>query len=298
MPDFRPPVRPLPTVISTGGRMTQPAPNPVIIDPTIPAEMCAMDVSPELAAHWLTFNTHNRPLKDHNLEKISRDLIEGRWRYTAEPVKFSKTGVLLDGQHRLHAMVRTNIGGRVLVVPGLDDEVQDYMDTGTARGAADMLALHGERNGHILAAAIRIAIQMERGGLFHQKYAISNVGLRDWLEAHPEMREAVNFESHLKRILLSRSVVAYCAWRLGRIEHEEMEEFLTDLAEHRTSGAGDPRSALLSRLTTARQMNIRINQPGQISLIFRTWNAIRTGKPLNRIQVHYNGSNVDIPEPR
>lgn len=256
-----------------------------------------MDIGPDLAALWLTFNTHNRPLKQTNLEKISRDLREGRWRYTAETIKWSKTGVLLDGQHRLHAIVRTGITARSLVVPGLDDESQEYMDLGTSRGAADVLALSGESNTPILAAAIRLAIQMERGGV-NNKSVITNSEIYAWLNTHPEMREAVKVESHLKRIMLSRSVVAYCIWHLAHLDEPATVDFFTDLAEHRTDGAGDPRSALLSRLTSVKQQSIRLSQEAQISLVFRTWNFVRAGKPLGKIAVHYSGASVDIPTPR
>ena len=267
------------------------------LHPSIPRIAGPVDIDAELAALWLGFNTHNRPLKATNLEKLSADLRAGRWKYTAEPIKFSKTGVLLDGQHRLHAIVRTGVTARALVVPGLDDEAQDVMDTGAARGAADSLALAGESNAPILAAAIRIAIQMERGSLSN-KIIITNSEIYNWLSIHPEMREAVTLASRMKRMHLSRSVVAYSLWHLIHIDEEAAVEFMRDLSEHRTDGAGDPRSALLSRLTSVKQQGVTLSQAAQISLIFRTWNFVRAGKPLGKIAVHYSGNSVDIPTPR
>lgn len=267
------------------------------LHPSIPVTETKMDIDPNLAALWLSFNTHNRPLKDTNLEKISADLRNGRWKYTAEPIKFSKTGVLLDGQHRLHAIVRTGISALCLVVPGLDDEAQNVMDSGAARGAADALALAGEKNAPTLAAAVRIAIQMERGSL-STKVIITNSEIYGWLNTHTEMRDAVAATCHLKRMHLARSAVAYCMWHLSHLDEEAALEFFKDLSEHRTDGAGDPRSALLARLTSVKQQGVTLSQAAQISLIFRTWNFVRAGKPLGKIAVHYNGNAVDIPTPR
>ncbi len=65
-----------------------------------------MDVSPEIAAAWLTeCNTHNRKVVDAHVDRLAREMKAGRWRLTHQGIAFSTNRVLLDGQHRLWAVI-------------------------------------------------------------------------------------------------------------------------------------------------------------------------------------------------
>ncbi len=66
----------------------------------------ALDLTPPLAAAWLSeFNTHNRKLVDAHVERLAREMKADRWRLTHQGIAFSTNRVLLDGQHRLWAVV-------------------------------------------------------------------------------------------------------------------------------------------------------------------------------------------------
>ena len=64
-----------------------------------------MEVGPDLAARWLDGNTHNRPLKQTLVDRFVRDMQAGRWRLTHQGIAFDADGMLIDGQHRLWAIV-------------------------------------------------------------------------------------------------------------------------------------------------------------------------------------------------
>src|SRR5688500_13425048 len=90
-------------------------------------------ITPQMAKDWLAANTHNRKLRDHHVVALSRDMKAGRWHDTGTPIKFDRAGVLLDGQHRLEAIVLADVPIQMWVFRGLESEVQDYMDTGLRR---------------------------------------------------------------------------------------------------------------------------------------------------------------------
>lgn len=65
-----------------------------------------IDVTPEMAGAWLSeCNTHNRRLVESHVNYLARQMKSGEWRLTHQGIAFSPNRVLLDGQHRLWAIV-------------------------------------------------------------------------------------------------------------------------------------------------------------------------------------------------
>ena len=64
-------------------------------------------VSPMMATLWLEKNVGNRDLSSANISKFARDMIEGKWSLTHQCIAFDCLGNLIDGQHRLHAIIES-----------------------------------------------------------------------------------------------------------------------------------------------------------------------------------------------
>src|SRR4051794_31155207 len=113
---------------------------PQTVTPTTSIE----DVTPAVAADMLAANTKNRTLRRTLVDVYAADMAKGNWQFTGEAVKISTDGVLLDGQHRLEAIVQAGVTVPMLVVRGLPRATQDVMDSGAKRSAADALRLRDE----------------------------------------------------------------------------------------------------------------------------------------------------------
>lgn len=99
-------------------------------------------ISPELAEGILeTCNHNNRTLRPNNVNAIAQAIQSGEWVVTHQGIAFSKSGRLLDGQHRLAAIVKAGIGVEMVVVRGLSDEAAVFfgIDIGVRRSTADQL---------------------------------------------------------------------------------------------------------------------------------------------------------------
>lgn len=261
------------------------------------AEM--VEVTPGLAQHWLASNVKNRNLRPQIVARYARDMADGNWLLTGEAVKFAASGALLDGQHRLSAIVESGVTVRTLVVTGLPDEVQDVMDSGAARKAADVLGLRGVKNSAITAAAIRLAVT-EIKGQHLGKFSTTHAEIIDFLRAHPEMEDAAEYAAFAqKRVDCPPGVIAYTIWRLAQIDADDSYTFWGGIAEKVGLSAGDPRLALLHRLAQARRSGEYISREGLVSAIFRTWNLYRAGKTAERIHINSRqGGVVPVPVPR
>ena len=66
-------------------------------------------ITPDMARSWLNNNNEgNRSIKSQVVNKYARDLTDKKWRVTHQCIAFDSTGMLVDGQHRLSAVVFAN----------------------------------------------------------------------------------------------------------------------------------------------------------------------------------------------
>lgn len=114
-------------------------------------------ITPEAATNYLQVNTKNRPIRNGDVEKFANIIRKGMWKLTHQGVAFDYNNVLLDGQHRLFAIVEAGLGVDMLVTRGLDPEAMDCIDVGMKRTVADALMLnHGVKNSTSTAAAVNM----------------------------------------------------------------------------------------------------------------------------------------------
>jgi hypothetical protein len=108
-----------------------------------------MLVTRKLAEQFLRKNDINRPFRDTYCEELCGIILRGEWKLTHQGIAISTDGTLLDGQHRLHAIVRTGIPCMMLVTTDCDAHLFELIDRGRIRTQAD--SLHVSRR-HAAAA--------------------------------------------------------------------------------------------------------------------------------------------------
>lgn len=106
-------------------------------------EISVLFFSPEFCTELLVKNTRNRRVAPYRVSALSRRL-SSDWIFNGATIVVSKTGVLLDGQHRLKAAVGANVGFWGILVSNVEDEAQTTIDTGNVRNLATVLSLSSE----------------------------------------------------------------------------------------------------------------------------------------------------------
>lgn len=100
-----------------------------------------VDVTPELAKTWLRINNFNRPRNSETYLKYVRQIRENRWRLTHQGIAFTSDGMLLDGQHRLFAIIEcdTTLPMRVF----LNEPAENFavIDCGRNRSNLDVVRM-------------------------------------------------------------------------------------------------------------------------------------------------------------
>lgn len=260
--------------------------------PQVRAEITT--VTPDVAQLWLANNPKNRALKQGKIEQFARDMVAGRWKLTGEAVKFAPTGELLDGQNRLHAIVRAGIPVQTLVIYGIDPSAQDVMDSGTARTAADALRMQGMRDTYRITAAARIALCIENEVSLNVG-RFSNSEVQSWVEAHPEIADTHLITGNHRATALFPGVITYCAWRFAAIDDAAAKEFFEGLTVGAGLLSGSPILALRNRLSGSYGASRRMRPEEQVALTFRAWSAYRNNETLHRLMVSTKNGRISIP---
>ena len=112
------------------------------------------NITPTIAGKMLERNTRNRPVNETNLAALAKEISNRNFALTGESIKFSKDGTLLDGQHRVMAIMKAGVAIKTIVIRGLENDSFKYMDTGRTRQASDVLAIEGFKNSTRLAAMV------------------------------------------------------------------------------------------------------------------------------------------------
>lgn len=97
-----------------------------------------MIVTPEMAQQWLECNKINRPLRASWVSVLAGMINRGEWRTTHQGIALDGNGGLLDGQHRLSAVIAANQPVKMMVTTGLDASMFGVLDRGRARSLRDV----------------------------------------------------------------------------------------------------------------------------------------------------------------
>ena len=97
-------------------------------------------ITPQIASDILRSNKSNRKIRPYWVAELARQMSGGFWREdTTETIKISASGNLIDGQHRLMALISANVSLNFLVASELDQEIYAFIDQGFKRSAGDVL---------------------------------------------------------------------------------------------------------------------------------------------------------------
>ena len=79
-------------------------------------------ITPELAEQYLGNNHKHREIRDSKVEKLAAAMTDDNWQLNGKTIVFDKDGVLLNGQHRLTAVILSGKSLTTLVVKGIEKE--------------------------------------------------------------------------------------------------------------------------------------------------------------------------------
>lgn len=269
-----------------------------------------MNIDPELAIDWLDrVPEDQRNLRDRTVSSYARDMASGNWRVTFDPFHFSRTGELINGQHRCAAIIKSEVTlVSQAVVFGAERDVYEAMDQGVSRKFADMLKWHKYKNTMVLAAvANRYYVYDVTQSFKRPPVPATTTQLLDLVrDHHEEMQKGIAVGSSVARQLpLSKSVLAMCYILFTRVKplsedddvQADVEFFFARAGDGQNIGKGHPIYALRSWILNKRPTAMPEDY-AQAAHIIKAWNAYRRGRTIYNLAWKSGGSSPEaFPKP-
>lgn len=136
-----------------------------IFHPTHPGIQIELEYITKDRAVQLLGANHDgqRNLSVPTVARYAADMGEGEWLFAGDPIRVDNQGTLIDGQHRLSAIVETGEPQWIMVVSGVDKAVMMAIDSGRRRQFAQQLQMeHFGRTGSKLANPLNVASTITR----------------------------------------------------------------------------------------------------------------------------------------
>ena len=197
----------------------------------------------ELAEAFLANNLSNRSISPTTVSTYARDMKEGRWRFTGAPISFDAEGNLLDGQHRLKALIMSGTSHDFLVVRNLDAAARQAIDIGRRRSVADSLTMDQIRNGAQVASAARLILRWRTGHLrTGRTWRPSDAEIRGFvMENEGTLQDSASFAQKIRRVLpVSQSAVTAAHHETTRVDPGNAAIFWAKVLTGADLPTGDP----------------------------------------------------------
>jgi hypothetical protein len=244
-------------------------------------------------------NINNRRITDAVVKRYADVILKGEWKEdTFEPIKISKSGRLLDGQHRLLAIVKANIGLWMHVATGLNEDIFDVIDTGRKRTGGDVISMLGVKNGIMISAGIQFQ-RWIHGACSGARSPLLNTDIVDKYKQDADMWDEFSGMSQKLSKDFSRAISE--SWALGflflfgQIDKQDSIDFMNQLCSGR--GATNNTIHLLrKRLIDSRMSSqYKLTEDVKAAFIIKTWNCFRRGYELGVLK--YKPIDEKFPTP-
>jgi len=259
------------------------------------ANLSVRTITPEDATKLLEHNRVNRPLRQGHVDRISRLIQDGAWRFNGDTIKIADTGDVLDGQHRLWAVIDANCSIETIVVQGIAKEAFSTIDTiRQSRTGADVLALKGiSRYRTVMSSGLAWLLRFNRSVIVEWKLPknkIENSDIEGMAEENPDFVKAVGRVMCL-RGLTNPSIFSFLYFVISNRNYELAERMINTLENPEGVAISDPFYRLRSYLTSDHHK--RKDPLMTIALTIKAINFANEGKKIQTLSWRAQGKNAE-----
>ena len=244
-------------------------------------------ISPDMAASMLERNTMNRPLDSSRVSKYALIMKSGQWRINGENIILAKDGTILDGQHRLWAILEAGITVEIGITYNIPLEYFSSINHGKTRSDSDVVYIAGFKNAKIVAPVVRLAYlydvidltmpigrsrQISSDLILNYAKSLQEDGIDESVEL------ATTGKHHFKP-----TVMAFCHLIFSRKNAEKAKIFFLGVKSGENLSIGSPILALRGKLIDNASAKHKLSIREEIALYIKAWNAFVKGKSLVRL---------------
>jgi len=270
-----------------------------------------VQVSPELATLILSINTNNRIITKSEAKTLAEYMTNDQWMRAGQTLVISDKGVLLDGQHRLEAVVLSGLTIEMIIVTGVKYEAFKVIDTGRKRSVTDLISVMepglGKPDLRIIYRVCRYIIHFTQSSLSFGGIVktVKNLELGNFYQ-HMDTHEKIYLESCIEQgrkfydkskhvDILDISSYSFLYYTLSNLNKDKADTFFASLSSgENISKDGDTvaiyllRDKLLEMATKQRKLPHAATW--RIAYTFKAWNNYLNGTKIQRLLFRHDES--------
>ena len=263
-------------------------------------------VTPAMALNWLnTCNTKNRRVNKKHVQNLANEMKSGRWTVNGETIAFDEDMVLIDGQHRLHAIIQSGVSIETIVVYGIEDP-RAFITTGTLmlkRDAGQIASMMGlTKNVNMVVAATRIISVWEAVNNYNEFIQKAISKSPDMFAADEIAEMAVNYSDEISEIIANYgkgvkltgvpAIAIALVYIMQKVDPIATHNTFSKLSDGIFSDRKDPVKHLYEAVIK-QKYPIRNKRLYTAALIVKAFNAVSQGKEVGTLKWATEGQNTE-----
>lgn len=262
-------------------------------------------ITPQIAKKYLETNLENqRNITESHLSFVRQQMMQEQWQLTGQPIIFDSKGRLIDGQHRLLALIAENKSVQFLVVRGAPPSSFMVIDTGKSRSNGNILAINKVLNYNTVAASVRGVLtyrkalsvtiaygdnkEKKRFGSLNRQWRPSSTDIIKEYESNSDKYDYAARIAVSTRGRIPVSIVGTVA-SLAIVEAGHSYNDVSDFWESFYKGTGlcegDPVLALRNRLASNSLSQAKLPHATITLLCVKAWNSYIAGGAIKVLRV-------------
>lgn len=246
-------------------------------------------ITPEMAAAMLErVSPRQRGVSQTHVDQLAAEMTGGTFKANAGMVMIDWDGLLIDGQHRLHACVKANVPLHTFIATGVDPLIFDVIDIGKKRSANDVLRGDGRDSPKELAslAGAVLAVLNSKGRARNTVVECARKHAEDLARLVPLYREFAVMQRHHGWRSSPRAICGglFCLTLHGAKSLDDVLEFGARLLAEDTPPR-DPCRTLREWLIAGYRGNTHDQARATFAVMASAWNAYRANAERAQLKV-------------
>lgn len=248
------------------------------------------DIGPRMARALITCRNkvsdtdQNRKIREANIERIAKDMLTGRWFCdSGEDLLIDQKGFLIQGQHRLEALIRTGLTFPFGIKFGMRRNAMDVLDSAMTRMGVGEYERSGGKYGSVLARYTK----------FREGY-VDGVGPTfprfSKLELLEHMHKySAEFNKIMDLIPKNRfdgfplPLRAFTYYLCSQVSSKDAKLFIDKMVLGDSLSANCPILRMRGKLAEGVPGQQNDKEFNSLQQLIQTWNLWREGKPAQRL---------------
>ena len=250
-------------------------------------------ITPQKAKLLLEKTIGNRELIKQKLELYERQILENKWVLNGQCIIVGDKGHLLDGHHRLQAIVQTDKPAQMSIIHGIKEENFATIDSGASRKSGQVFTIAGIKNAHNIASIVNAVQFLRHNGWLTGSGMQNNLTTTELLEIYNQDADlyqkarCVGVKCRANRLMrvVFASAMYYVLVRDFNNSPDYVERFLvaaTSLSTTEIPSANALREAL-TRKTIEKGTNIDVRYV--FALTVKAWQSYKRNENIKRLVV-------------